>query len=283
MRPGRVTFVLLAATVLPAPARAQVAAPLVVANHPPDWAPEVHDQNEVQAGDELRFTLRAVDPDHDPLTYTVSGLPMGAKAEAGDGSVVVTWHTREADVGVYPLTLAVTDGRTRVERRVDIVVEESEESYVVPGVGYSLYLPNNLDRLGAFNGFSIEFVGLSWVHQNEQHGPSHGRVYFDLDVLFAGKTGVDSAFLPYAGFDLSVERNPGRRFLIPYFGMEGGVLFQAQTGTLGMLVPFAGLDFYARSSVQIGMKAGYLLPFTSEQFEDVRGLRAKLTLDLSFW
>jgi hypothetical protein len=281
-------------SVMGLPAAAQ-AAPIVIdpTNHAPEW--DASTPNDVSGSDDraISFTVRASDADNDPLTYSLSGLPVGAKAEASEGAVVVKWKPTSDDLGVYKVVATVSDGKTKVDREIRVVVEEEHESFFMPGVGYSFWMPGNMNRLGLFNGFAIEFLGVRFVHDNEKHGPSHGSVYLAFDVLFStgaktpdpitGSLTVDPAFMPVLGFDLSIERNPARRFLIPYFGLEGGAMFQQQTGTLGLILPFAGLHFFTNRNVEVGLRAGYLLPFTSEQFGDVAGLRARLSADVSFW
>jgi hypothetical protein len=281
----------LAVATLATPA---LAGPIVLDpnNHPPEW--DTATPSDVTGSDQqaISFMVRASDADNDPLTYSLSGLPVGARAEASDGAVQVKWKPTSDDVGVYRVVATVTDGKTKVDKSIKIVVAEEHESFFMPGVGYSLWVPGNVDRLGVFNGFAIEFLGIRWVHDNEKRGPSHGSIYLDFDVLFStGATkpdpvfglAVDPAFMPVIGLDLSIERNPARRFLIPYFGLEGGALFQQQTGTLGLMLPFAGLHVYSSRNVEVGARAGYMLPFTSEQFGDLAGLRARLTVDVSYW
>lgn len=252
-------------------------------NHAPEWDSSTPKQTTGSETSAVHFTVRASDADNDPLTYSLSGLPKGAKAEATEGAVQVSWSPTADDLGVYKVIATVTDGKTKVEREIKIVVEDEHESYFMPGVGYSLWVPGSTSLYGVFNGFSIEFLGVRWVHQNDKHGPSHGRVYLDFDVLFSTTSNVDPAFMPLLGFDLSIERNPARRWLIPHFGLEGGALFQKQINTLGLLTPFFGVHFWSSRNVEIGVKAGYMLPFTSEQFAQVAGLRARLAADVSFW
>jgi hypothetical protein len=252
-------------------------------NHAPEWDAATPKESTGSETSAIHFTVRATDADNDPLTYSLSGLPAGAKAEATEGSVQVSWTPTARDLGVYPVKATVTDGKTTVTREIRIIVEEEHESYFMPGVGYTLWVPGDVPTFGVFQGFSIEFLGIRWVHQNDKRGPSHGRVYLDFDVLFTTHAGIDPAFLPLAGFDLSFEKNPGRRFMIPFFGLEGGALFQKQITTLGLMTPFAGVLVYSGHNAEVALRAGYMLPFTSEQFGQVAGLRARLTADLSFW
>jgi hypothetical protein len=66
-----------------------------------------------RAGDpgvEFSIPVFAMDPDEDPLTLVVSGLPEGARFEdGGDGSGQLDWLPGPNQVGVYTLTFIVTD------------------------------------------------------------------------------------------------------------------------------------------------------------------------------
>ncbi len=252
-------------------------------NHAPEWDTSTPKETTGSETSSIHFTVRANDADNDPLTYSLSGLPTGAKAEPVEGAVQVTWSPTADDLGVYKVIATVSDGKTKVAREIKIIIEDEHESFFMPGVGYSLWVPGDVGMYGVFQGFSIEFLGVRWVHQNDKRGPSHGRIYLDFDVLFSTHSNTDPAFMPVLGFDLSIERNPARRFLIPYFGLDGGALFQKQVTTLGFLTAYGGVHFYSTRNVEIGLKAGYMLPFTSEQFAQVAGLRARLTTDVSFW
>ncbi len=252
-------------------------------NHAPEWDASTPKEETGSSERSIHFTVRANDADSDPLTYSLSGLPAGAKAEPTEGAVSVTWTPTSDDLGVYKVIATVTDGKTKVDREIKIVVEDEHESFFMPGLGYSMWVPGSTEKYGVFNGFSIEFLGVRWVHQNDKRGPSHGRIYLDFDVLFSTHSATDPAFMPVLGFDLSLERNPARRYMIPYFGLDGGALFQKQVTTLGFLTAYGGIHFYSSRNVEIGLKAGYMLPFTSEQFADVAGFRARFTADVSFW
>ncbi len=262
--------------------RVRADTPLAVSGSPPTWS-DVSAEYEVKAGEQLSFTLRATDPDNDPIRYEVRGLPLAAKARPGDGGVIISWDTDAADGGAYPIEVSASDGKETITKKVSLVVTEQSDSFFVPGVGYEFFLPNDPGKLGVMNGFRFEFLGASYVHRNAKPGPSHGRFFVHFDVLFSSKGDVPAAFLPTLGFDFSFERNPARRFLVPFFGLEGGAWFNGTTGSLGFMQPFLGVHVLARSTVMIGVRGGYFLPFTSEQFDVVRGVRAAATFDLSFW
>lgn len=274
----------LAVALLVAPSAAHAAGALVSDNHPPEWTEDyADDEYTTRPRNRMEVKVQATDADRDPITYKLSGLPVGARAEPSEGGVTIKWTPKDDDIGTYEVLAEASDGKSTVERTLRLVVEEQVESFFMPGVGYEFWLPNGSEKIGAYNGFRIEFIAASFIHRNPKPGPSHGRFYLHFDVLFSGKTGGSSAFLPTMGFDFSLEKNPPRRFLIPFFGLEGGALFNASTGTLGFMMPFLGVHFWSSANVQLGLHGGYFLPFTSEQFETVRGVRGSLTADISFW
>ena len=199
------------------PALALAAGVLVVDpnNHAPEWDSTTPKEATGSSTTPVRFTVRANDADNDPLTYSLSGLPKGAKAEASEGSVQVSWSPTADDLGVYKVIATVSDGKTKTERIIKIVVEDEHESYFMPGLGYSLWVPGDVKTYGVFQGVTIEFLGVRWVHQNDKRGPSHGRLYLDFDVLFSTNNTVDPAFMPLLGFDLSIEKNPARAISHP--------------------------------------------------------------------
>jgi hypothetical protein len=252
-------------------------------NHPPEWDPSTPKETSGKEDTSIHFTVRANDADNDPITYTLSGLPKGAKAEALEGAINVSWTPTADDVGVYRVIATATDGKSKVDREIKVIVEDEHESFFMPGIGPSTWVPASTGVYGAFIGFSVEFQAVRWIHQSEKRGPSHGSIYIDFDVLFSTQKAIDPAFMPTIGFDLSLERNPARRFLIPYFGLDGGALFQSQTGTLGFMTAFAGVHLWTTHNVDIGFKVGGFLPFTSQQFAQLVGVRGRFTADLSFW
>lgn len=57
----------------------------------------------------LQFTIVAVDPDHEPITYSAYSLPPGASLNPTTGRFA--WLPSGAQAGTYPVTFTVTDAR----------------------------------------------------------------------------------------------------------------------------------------------------------------------------
>ena len=62
----------------------------------------------VYEGNELIINLRATDPDGDPITYDVAGLPSGSNFDYSHG--VFSWTPNHSQEGQYYVTFTVSDG-----------------------------------------------------------------------------------------------------------------------------------------------------------------------------
>ena len=119
----------------------------------------------VNEGEELRFVVRATDPDEDVLTYSAGNLPAGASFDST--TQVFSWTPDFTQAGVYPgIHFEVTDGELMDSEDIAITVNnvtpeevtenliESVESMDLPkGTEGSLTskLDNGLSALGKGN------------------------------------------------------------------------------------------------------------------------------------
>ncbi len=77
----------------------------------------------------LNFTLFGSDPDHDALTYTASGLPRGATLDARTG--LFSWTPDFGELGIYTVTLGVTDGNLTASQVVNLTVTKTNRAPLV--------------------------------------------------------------------------------------------------------------------------------------------------------
>lgn len=232
------------------------------------------------AGDRLELSFRLLGDEGSAATFVVSGLPLGARADSAPNGVDVVWSPGDADAGTHKIFLHAADGASTADRELDLFVDSSATSFMAPGARATVWVPNAIDALGAFVGGGAQITLVSWVQRGHRWWPSHGRVYA-LGDLIASPRASKPAFDVGAGFDLSLERDPARRFLIPFVGAEAGVTFCEATGTFGWAEPRAGLYLWSSRSVRVEIDAGYLLPTTAAQ--DVRGGRFAMGIDVAPW
>ena len=109
---------------------ASVPAALSIDDQPPVLEP-ISNQR-VDEGRALRVTLRASDPDNDPLEITASPLPDGAALEnRHDGSWAFTWTPRVDQSGTYQITFKASEqfpeeeGPLSTEKAATITVRET--------------------------------------------------------------------------------------------------------------------------------------------------------------
>ena len=82
-------------------------------------------------------------------------------------------------------------------------------------------------------------------------------------------------------FELSVERNPARRVLIPMYGLEAGGLVHEDLGYPFQVTPFAGLVIFAENEVSLSARGGYR--WVPARFEELSGAELALMLDGHLW
>jgi hypothetical protein len=257
----------------------------VIDNQPPYWASDYAEEEQVKVGDHVTLTVQAIDPDKDPIVITTSNVPAGAFVANKNGLLTIRYRATANDVGPREIGITASDGKDSISKTVTVTVRDDWQSYFQPGLQYSFYSPADRGEWGTFQGVSAELLLVSWIHRNENRGPSHGRVFLDMDVLKSNKSDRPAAFDVSLGFDLSLERNPIRHFLLPYFGMKSGWFVERdlEKGNVFHLTPLAGMYLWADKNVFVTASAGYLLPLSSSHFDDLRGLRATAGANFSWW
>jgi hypothetical protein len=244
---------------------------------------------------EFRFSVR--DEDRDPVAVTSTGLPAGAvltesfepnpgyRSPDADRPLVhhylISFKPTADQTGQYPVVLTASDGALTATRETTLEVEQEWEVYSMPGVQYITYQPRALLSSQGYQGASVEFLGEAWAHRNNKHGPSHGRAYVDLDLLFPTSGHAGNLYAYTLGTDLTLERNPSRRFLLPYFGAEIGGVHSSLLHDYFIAVPYAGLHVWADRNLWINVSGGYLLP--GRNLDQLSGAFAKAGLNASFW
>ncbi len=247
-------------------------------------------ERSIRSDEQLVMHVVVNDPDRDRLRIEAVGAPAGMRivgneVQPGKVDVELVWRPRGGDTGRHELTLTASDGQSTITKTIAIRVEEEWQSYLLPGLQYSAYVPSAHDTWGAFQGVSAEILVASWIHRNENRGPSHGRVYVDMDVLKSSNASLGAAFDFSLGFDLSIERDPMRRYLVPYFGVMAGRVLQADLPNSGFthVTPLLGVYLYADRNVFVHGSLGYVLPISAQTFDTLRGVRGVLGVDFSLW
>ena len=82
------------------------------------------------------------------------------------------------------------------------------------------------------------------------------------------------------GLNLSFEGNTNRKYLIPYFGLETGGMFQRDYGTFHV-TPVAGTQLVSTRVVQWSVQGGYM--YATNRFDEYSGLTASSTVDILLW
>lgn len=230
-------------------------------------------------------------PDSSPssslgLTFSVTGLPRNASFDPE--TRVLRFTPRQGNTGKNPVVITVSNGASEVSKPLDLTVSDNSEAWLMPGGGYVFYAPlgSGAPRPATpdemFQGVSVEYLVYRFV-QDKHRGPGHGRFYGRLDLL-GPVTGSGAPLLLYsAGVSLSLERNPGRSWLLPNFGLEIGGLTRREVGTALFLAPSAALHLYTSRSVTLGVEGSAVVPLLYDHYDDWLGFRGRGFIDIAFW
>ncbi len=279
----------------------------------PTWA-TVDTGQPVAVGVPVAIALVIADAEGLAIAFTAKDLPAGARLDVPPFPYQpkLLWTPTAADVGLHEITVTATDGQWTAPALIRLLVEpakaaapvllkataedndlkdllrESDDewtTFFMPGVSGAYYAPAAANRWGAFAGVSAEFLLAAWIHRNENRGPSHGRVYADLSILLPSRAGLSTALDVRLGLDLSIERNPKRQVLIPFYGLQTGAFVQKELSdhVIWEITPTAGLHVYSARNVFVVASAGYVLPFSGTYFDELRGLRLTGGVNVSFW
>ncbi len=278
-------------------------------NRPPRWQLTWSASREGVAavvGRELLVELRGQDEDGDELTFAASAAPKGAVLEPPrfPYPALFRWTPTADDLGAHEVALTVSDGTRTVPAllRVKVVAAapmapwippkaapaptsaRDWTTYMMPGLLVSTLVPADTRTWGVFGGGGVEFLIAAWIHSNENRGPSHGRVVLNLEVLRPTRQS-GAALQTSLGVDLSIERNPGRSFLVPFYGLDLGVLVHRslESSAVAHATPLVGVHLFSSRNVFLTASAGYMLPLSGRYFDELRAVRAALSADLSLW
>lgn len=155
------------------------------------------------------------------------------------------------------------------------------ETYFMPGLAYTVFQPKASDSLGLFSGLAVEYLIYSKVEQNDESGPSHVRWYSKLNILNSDKKEINSMFMYTIGLDLSLEKNPKRNYLVPYFGLEFGGMTQKQLGSTVQFTPTLGVHLLSKKNIFLNIHGGYIYPLRN--FEMQQGWFAQAGLNFALW
>ena len=155
------------------------------------------------------------------------------------------------------------------------------ETWFMPGVGYSVYMPEGYDTSGYYQGFTVEYLFFARINQTQSWGPSHTRVYGKFNIMNAPVKELNDIFMYGAGIDFSLERNPKRNFIIPYFGLECGALSQKSAPTTMMFSSTLGLRLIALKNLMFNVHGAYIYPVN--YFDALQGFYVQSTVNFSLW
>jgi hypothetical protein len=160
--------------------------------------------------------------------------------------------------------------------------DDEWDDYFMPGVGYKMYVPKNSDSLGVYQGVMTEFVIYSRAKGDSSYrtGPARVKTYGNLSIIASNKEGAKDIFFANLGLNLSFEGHLKRKFLIPYFGLELGGMFQRNFSTFHFS-PVAGIQVVSNKKMIWSIQGGY--QYTTKLFDELSGFVFASTFNVLLW
>ncbi len=258
-------------------------------NQPPELTVPMYDVF-ATCREELQLDITVQDTDSRKLELASDDLPKGAEltvwstSDTGDGVVVyyrLNWTPTDEQVGTQRFSVVASDGMNEVTKKIEVKVADDWLAYFMPGAAYIVHAPRAEGELGQLHGPSVQFPLVTDVSRNERRGPSHTRLYVEIGLLRSTEAKSDALMRAAVGLDLSLERQPGRKVLLPIFGADVGLYMEPQRRSVWFVSPFGGVHLWADRNLFVTAGVGYVFPWRS--LERLRGPFGRLAVSFSLW
>jgi hypothetical protein len=155
------------------------------------------------------------------------------------------------------------------------------DDYFMPGIGYKVYVPKSA-ALGTYHGLVTEsIIYARAIGKNSyKHGPSRVKIYGNLSIMASDNAEAKDIFFSNLGLNLSFEGNTDRNYLIPFFGVEAGGLFQRNFSTMHF-TPVTGIQLLSTKTILWNVQGGF--QYTYKRFEEYSGYMVSSTLNVLLW
>ncbi|MCH2044356.1 MAG: hypothetical protein MK212_09425 [Saprospiraceae bacterium] len=167
---------------------------------------------------------------------------------------------------------------SQAQRKIKSV--EDWDSFLVPSVGYTGYLPQGSDSIGFFHGVNTEFL-FYVMNMPAYKGPSYFKVYGRFNLAQSTNLEKGQMFSYAMGVGLSFEKAIYRKFMIPYFGLELGGMYQRDVGGAFTVYPLLGINFISTRHVTWYLQGGY--NYATNHFDVLSGVAATMGITVQFW
>ena len=158
------------------------------------------------------------------------------------------------------------------------------DDYFMPGVGYKIYIPKNQDSLGTYHGIMTEFIVYARAkgkNAGSYHtGPARIKTYGNLSIMTSDNSQAKDIFFANMGLNLSFEGGTDRKFILPFFGLEAGGLFQRDFSTF-QFSPMAGVQLISTKTMLWSIQGGY--QYTTKRFDEYSGFSFGSTFNVLLW
>ncbi len=150
----------------------------------------------VTINEPLSFSVTASDPDGDPVTLSVSGLPSGATFSDQE----FAWTPGSDQIGSYQVTFTASDGTTQNSETVTIIVQRPNTAPILAAIG-SQSVSENEPLTFSINATDAEGDAISYSLTNAPSGASLTGPTFSWTPSYNQAGNYDVTFVASDGRD----------------------------------------------------------------------------------
>lgn len=214
----------------------------------------------------------ARDDNGDALTAVSRRIPPRARLVQRESALLLEFEPTEADVGEHAIDLEVTDGDdvSRVRTTLIVVPEWSLHGWssaFLPVPGAAAFLTQEGESY-AGPGFEVTW----WVRRRSAYDgircarfDDHGgecfagqfRMFGSAEILAETASKAPRLFTYSLGYEGAFESFPNRRYAIPFYGFEGGGLYQSERGHRAQARVSLGLWLLSHERAWLSAALGY--------------------------
>lgn len=240
----------------------------VVRNRPPMV---VFDEPFLVANRQNRRRIQLIaDEDADPLTIVSQRLPEGAVLYPTESGLYLDWGPNDSELGEHRLQLVVSDGleTTQLDQTLIVVPKDLASdwaTHLTPGLGATSMVSHSGD---AFAGGVFEWTlfarrssgddGLNcrWQRYAGDCHASLFRFYLNFEMLDAPSREEPALFTYAFGYSGALEAYAQRHYLVPFYALELGALYQDGTGHRFAARPVLGVHLWADHRLWVDLSLG---------------------------
>lgn len=180
----------------------------------------------------------------------------------------------------YRFTLSIYRDKVKVTQPVNNSNRFRYEYKFNPTLSFGFLAPT-IGTQTAYLGIMPELSLYSHFKSYNRRGPSYAKFYTRLGVFVNESNSQRRRYVYSLGGNASFENRIDRKWAIPYFGFEGGLVNERNFGNSFFVQPKLGLLIFANKNIHVFGEGGYL--YATQNAQNYEAVAASLGVNMMLW